>query len=68
VTVDVILLTAEIAAKSFAEGRLTEKQATRAIEKCINAASIDTGYAAKLGVPFPDTKFDDSDLDDKETK
>lgn len=60
---DVIVLTAEIAFKLYEEGHITRKDLTRTIEKCINAAALSNGYAEKLGLPFPDTKFDDSDLE-----
>lgn len=61
--VDLIVLTAEIAFKAYEEGQLSREQLTRTIEKCINAASIQSGHAVELGLPFPDTKFDDSDLE-----
>lgn len=60
---DVIALTAELAYALYENGLITRDDLTRTLEKCINAASIDAGYADKLGVPFPDTKFDDSDLE-----
>ena len=60
---DIILLTVEIAFKLFENGGITREELTRTIEKCVNAVSIENGYADKLGLPFPDTKFDDSDLE-----
>lgn len=68
-TVDIVMLTAEIACKAYEDGQLSREKLTRTIEKCINVTSIQNGDAAKYGLPFPDTKFDISDLDnDKETK
>jgi hypothetical protein len=59
---DVIVLTAELAYTLYENGLITREDLTRTLEKCINAASIDTGYAGRHGLPFPDTKFDDSDV------
>jgi hypothetical protein len=60
---DPILLTVEIAFKLFENGDITREQLTRTVEKCINVVAIENGYADTLGLPFPDTKFDDSDLE-----
>ena len=59
---DVIVLTAEIAFELYKEGHITKTDLTRVIQKCINARAIENGYVEKFGMPFPDTKFDDSDL------
>jgi HD superfamily phosphodiesterase len=60
---DLIVLTAEIACKLHEAGHITREELVRTLEKCINAAAISNGYVDKLGLPFPDTKFDDSDLE-----
>jgi hypothetical protein len=65
---DIIVLTAEIAFKLFENGDITREELTRTLEKCINAAAISNGYADELGLPFPDTKFDDSDLESDATR
>lgn len=59
---DFVYLTAEIAYQAFEAGKLTREQLFNTLEGCINVIAIENGYADRLGLPFPDHKFDNSDV------